>query len=475
LSDTPLKLEESEFRSELSWFERKALATLRFVPGTRKNGVSNRVLVAMRGSVWTIAGYGASQLIRFATQLVLARTLLGPQAFGLVALVSVFLSGLEMLSDLGVGMDVIQHPRGDDSRFINTAFLIQAGRGLILFGLAAALAYPFAYFYHQPAVRWMIVVAALSVGIRGFSSGFIWTMTRRVQIGRLMTLNVGGDAVGFAVSLIWAYFSPTAWALVMGRVASSAVYVIWSHVISEHSVSLEWDSTASRDILMFGTGIFLSSATYFMSGEAERLIVGKFITVAELGCFSLALTLAAAPAQALSQVIGQVFFPMIAQSIREDQATAARHFKKVRWVFLLISVILGVGFIAYGPRIVTILLPPKFAMTGWMLQLLGWRAAQQVYANPTSGFVFACGDSKTAAISNLVRLVSLLIGLGVAFSKFGLHAALIVLALSSAIGYLVYIRALGRHLRPALWPEISGFLIFLASTGAAAIIPWPWR
>ena len=173
------------------------VVAIRLFPGAGKYGMSNRVLVAMRGSFWTVAGYGASQLIRFATQLVLARTLLGPQAFGLVALVSVFLSGLEMLSDLGVGMDVVQHPRGDDLHFLNTAFVIQAGRGLILFGLAAALAYPFAAFYHQPGVRWMIVVAAVSVGIRGLSSSSIWTLTRRVQIGKIVIMNVGGDSVGF--------------------------------------------------------------------------------------------------------------------------------------------------------------------------------------------------------------------------------------------------------------------------------------
>ena len=54
---------------------------------------------------------------------VLARRLLGPQAFGIAALATVFLSGLEMLTDLGVGMDVVQHHRGDDPVFINTAFL----------------------------------------------------------------------------------------------------------------------------------------------------------------------------------------------------------------------------------------------------------------------------------------------------------------------------------------------------------------
>ena len=60
-------------------------------------------------------------MLRLGSTLLLAR-LLAPQSFGLVALVNVFLGGLEMLTDLGIGLDVVQHKRGDDPKFINTAF-----------------------------------------------------------------------------------------------------------------------------------------------------------------------------------------------------------------------------------------------------------------------------------------------------------------------------------------------------------------
>lgn len=466
------EVQEGNFGERLSWFDRTALSALRLIPGFGRG--SSRALLALRGSAWTMAGFGASQLLRLATQLVLARKLLGPQAFGLVALVSVFLSGLELLSDLGIGMDVIQDPRGDDPVFINTAFLIQGVRGIILFGIAAALAYPFARFYHQPTVHWMIVVAALSVGLRGLSSGSIWTLTRRVQIGKLTALNVGGDSVGFAVSVAWALVSPTAWALVVGRVASSAVYVILSHVISENPVTLDWDRNAARDILLFGSGIFLSSATYFLSAEAERLIVGKFITIAELGCFSLALALASAPSQAISRVVGQVFFPMISASVREDQATATKHYRKARFAFLALGMALGVVLIAYGPRLVALLLPPKYAMTGWMLQLLGFRAAQEVFAAPTTSLIFAYGDSKHSAVANAVRMVLMFGGILIAFTKFGTRQAVEVLAFVPVISYFVLIHGISRHLRRALNSELLAFGLFCTAMMVAAILPWPW-
>jgi len=454
--------------------ERTAIRVLGYVPGLRGIVPSERVVTAMRGGTWTLVGYGAGQVLRLVTQLVLARILLDPTAFGLVALASVFLSGLEMLSDLGIGMDVIQHARGDDPRFINTAFLIQVARGVILFVVAAGLAYPFAYFYHQPAVRALAIVAATSTLFRGFSSGSVWSMTRHLEIRKLTLLTLAGDVIGVIVSLVWVAISPTAWGLVVGRVATAIAFTIGSHLVSKNRVTLDWDSSAARDILLFGSGIFLSTATYFLGGEAERLVIGKFISIAELGCFSLALTMASAPSRAIQQVVGQVFFPMIASSIRTDREVAARHYRSTRWAFLALSIVLGMGFIAYSHRLVAILLPPKYAMTGWMLQLLGFRAAQEVFAAPTTSLILAFGVSRYSAVANTSRLTLMFAGVWLAFERFGIRQGIGVLAFVPVITYLVLLPGVAKHLRPVLRTELVGFGLFIGAMVLAAFLPWPW-
>ena len=454
----------------LSFLSRAATAVLRLVPGQTRGVISERKLLALHGSMWTIAGYGGAQLLRLGTQLLLARMLLGPQAFGLVALVSVFLSGLELLSDLAVGTDVIQHPRGDDPLFLNTAFWIQAARGLILWVIAAALAYPFASFYHQPTVRWMILVAAVSVGLRGFASSSVWTMTRHVQIAKLTVINLSGELVGFVVAVIWSIFSPTAWALVVGRVASSAGYLVGSHLAAENQVSFRWDSTAAKDIFIFGSGMFFSSATYFLSAEAERLVIGKFVTLAELGCFSIALALSWGPSKALQQVISQVFFPMIARILREDQTAAARDYRKVRQLLLLISVVVGCGFVLLAPLVIHLLLGPKYEGAGWMLQLLGVRAALELFSATTSTMLFAIGVSRYAAIGNTAKLIFLSIGLTIAFRHFGFRQAVWVLALSQIANYIPHFWGLRTNFRSVASIEAAAFATFLVFIIGSAFV-----
>ena len=209
----------------------------RLLPGMKKIKLSRSSRRAFEGSTWTLVGYASHQLARLTTTVLLAHLLLGPKAFGLVALVNVFLSGLEMLSDLGVGLDVVQDPRGDDLGFLNTAFIIQAARGMMLAIVAATLAYPFAAFYRQPAVLWLLIVGAASIAIRGFTSSSVWTMTRHVQLKRLTLLTISGEIAGLLASLTWAIIAPGAWALVVGKVASALVFVVGTHMVATHPVS----------------------------------------------------------------------------------------------------------------------------------------------------------------------------------------------------------------------------------------------
>lgn len=403
-----------------------------------------------------MVGYGASQIVRLASMLVLAR-IVAPQAFGLVALVGVFLSGLESLSDLGIGMDVIQHERGDDPVFVNTAFIIQGIRGVIIWAVAAALAYPFAVFYRQPAVVALAIVGSLSILIRGFGSGSIWTLTRHVRVKELTMLNTGSDVVGLMVSVVWAIVSPTAWALVAGRVAATAALTVASHVIAVNPVSMAWDSKGAREILAFGTGIFVSTSTYFLAGEAERLVVGKFVSLMELGCFSLALSISSAPSRAFQQVIGQVLFPIMSDSVRQGGEDAIRHYRKSRHLVFLASALMSVGFIIGSKWLVHMLLGPKYAMAGWMLQLLGVRAALELFVAVGAMMLFALGTSRYAAMGNLSKLGFLAIGLAIAFGRYGFHGAMWVLTLAPLAAYGPVVIGLYRHSASVLRNELTSF------------------
>ncbi|MFY9743489.1 MAG: oligosaccharide flippase family protein [Candidatus Sulfotelmatobacter sp.] len=454
-------VDETFLSGQLSSGDYFARFAARIIPGLRGKEFSRTFRSALHGSSWTMISYGGTQIVRTASTIILARLLLGPKEFGLVALVNVFLGGLDMLSDLGIGMDVVQHRRGDDPDFINTAFLIQVGRGLILWMLATSLAYPFALFYKQPALLWLAMVGAISTALRGFTSGSVWTMTRHVRLRKLTIITLVSETTGFLAALVWAIISPSAWALVASRVVSAFVYTIGTHVVAENHVSTRWDTQAAKDILCFGAGILLSTATYFLGGEAERLVVGKFVNLVELGCFSLALTISSVATSGLRQIISQVFFPLMAQKVRENPEKAAKHYRTVRLGLLGLTACLAVVFIVGSRSIVALLLGPKYVMTGWILQLLGFRGALELFTAATGSMLFTVGTARYAATGNIAKIMFLAVGLAIAFAHFGFAGAVWVLALSPIAAYIPLLVGMQRHFRSVMQLELASFALLL--------------
>lgn len=441
-----------------------------YLGALRQRLTSDRAGVAMRGGAWSITGYVATQVLRMAATLVLARSFLGPELFGVVGLVGIFLAGISMFSELGIVSNIVQHARGEDPRFLNTAFTIQAGRGMLIWILAGVAAYPLARFYRLPEVLPLLIVAAVSEVIRGLTSTAVWTLTRQVKLKEITLLTLASEVVAFGVSIVWAMLSPSAWALVARTIVSVLVYAVGSHLVAKPRIRFGWDRAAAKDILHFGGWISIATATYFLGSQGERLILGKYITPAELGCFSLALMIVAAPAGGINQLVSQIFLPMLSHTVRTSRPETIRDYLRSRRLFFGVALFAALGFLICGRPFVSHVLPPKYAMTGWMLQLLGLRVALDVFAAPATSLVMAYGQTKYSAGANTTRLVLMVLGIFFAFQRYGMLAAVIALIAAQAASYFPLIAGLSKLLPEVTRAELRWYTGFLVVITLAAFL-----
>lgn len=434
---------------------------------------SGRTSLAIRGGAWTIAEYVANQALRTIATLVLARYFLPPETFGVVGLATVFISGLSMFSELGIVINIVQHPRGDTRAFLNTAFCIQATRGLVIWIAAAVAAYPLALFYKQPELFLLLVAAAFAEVVRGLTSTAAWTLKRDLKLRNIALLGISSEIAAFAVAIAWAVTAPSAWVLVGRALASAVIYALGSHFITSRSVAFRWDRAAASEILKFGGWISLSTAAFFLAGQGERLILGKFVTPVELGCFSLALVIASAPATGVNQLVGQIFLPMISASVRAGQRETIRDFVWARQLFFAIAMVAGLGFLAFAKPFVSLVLSPEYRMTGWMLQLLGLRVAMDLFAAPASSLILAYGQSRYTAAGNSTRMLFMLAGLPIAFGYFGIQAAIFALIVAQVLSYFPLIVGMRRLLPEVGGSELRWYGAFILLLGLAALVSWP--
>jgi O-antigen/teichoic acid export membrane protein len=422
---------------------------------------------AMRAGIWSVSGYGASTALRFISRLALAKLVSQATPMGDVAIIVVILAGLEMISDLGIGFNIVQHKDGDDRAFLGTAFSVQAIRGVGIWAIASLLAAPVGWIYHDPALVGLLLFGAVSTLAKSFANPGIWVLNRRVDLRGPTILTVTSEALGFLVTIGWLVIAPSAWAIVGGTVATSVVYAVGSHLLGVRAW-FAWDQRVAREIVHFGGWMILSSATYFLSSRGESLMLRGAIPDLQFGCFAFASMLVMTPITAITQLASQVAFPTLASSVRDGPQAALRQFRRSKWIFTGIAISCAWGGMVLGPPIVHLMrLNPTFVGLQWMVQLLGLRAAMDIYAAPTGNALFASGASRYSAFANLVRLIILVIGLYFTTPRWGLSGAIWVLIGAPLLSYVTLLPGMKRLMPGALRVEAATGLIFLGALASA--------
>jgi O-antigen/teichoic acid export membrane protein len=373
-------------------------------------------------------------VIRLGANLVLAR-LLFPKAFGLMLLVNVFLQGLQLFSDLGIGASIIQHDRTDRS-FVDTAWTIQIVRGVVLWVATLVIAWPASAIYGEGMLRWMIPVAGLTALLDGFMSTAIHSANRDLRLARLQVFELGVQVTSAAVTISSAWIFRSVWALVAGMVAASVARVAFSHLfMARERNRLRWDPQAASSLLHFGKWVFASSMVTFLAQQGDRLIFGKMLPLERLGVYNIALTLCEAPSMLVLMVSFKVFFPLFSEMRRTSPDVDAAY-QKVRSALALVGGAGALGLIVAGPLLVRVLYDRRYAEASWLLQTLAFGIWGSSLVHFTASSVLASGRVKWLAAANAARLVWVVATVPLAFWRWGFEVGIVFVVLADLPRYV---------------------------------------
>lgn len=429
----------------------------------------------IRGSIWTLGGHASSQVIRLGSNLILSR-LLFPEAFGLMALVFTFLSGLQMLSDFGVFPNIIQSKRGDDPTFLNTAWTLNAIRGAFLWLGACLLAFPVSQFYNEPILLYLLPVVGLTSIMEGFVSTRWATANRKLDLKRITTLDLTIQTTGVVVMLACAGLAKVLnapkdlaiWALVIGSLASSLTRLTLSHTYLQGEKNrFEWDQESLAELSSFGRWIFLTTLLTFFALNASNLLIPRLLGVAFLGIFSFAQNLSRLSYEIVNMIGGRVLFPSYSELARDRPERLYPVLKRCRLVLHALTVGFCLIFVLFGKQLVGIMYDPRYADAGWILQILALGILVMTPGVTYTNVLLAQG--KTAILTALMAIQT---GLQFAsmFVGYRLGGEFGVIVGVAATGWLLYPFQAICYARLKLWqPEVDLPVVALAS-GLATLV-----
>lgn len=445
------------------------------VPSGRMRGLltgSSLTARVLRSSALTVVGFGFSQSMRLLSNLVLTR-LLFPEAFGLMALVSVFMMGLVMFSDVGISPAILQSKRGDDPDFLNTAFTIQIVRGVVLFIVGCALALPIAGFYGEDSLAPMLMVASLQFIIIGFMPTRFETAKRHLMIGRITLLDMLVQALSVVVVVGLALWTGSVWALVIsGLVGAILQVVIYSLYLPGPRNRLRWEGPAASELIHFGKWIFLSTICGFFLGQGDRLILGKFLDLESFGVYNIGFFLASFPLMLGHMVTGRILIPIY----RDRPPAASReNFMKLRRMRMLttaglMALMFTVGFL--GVWIVDLLYDDRYLAAGAIVVLITCMQMPVMIVLTYDQAALAAGDSKRYFVLAALKAALVLTGLLGGAMSFGLIGALLGQGLAMILAYPIVVW-LARRL--GVWdPLHDAIFATMACAYIGLVVWWNW-
>lgn len=179
---------------------------------------------------WSFAMNIAQMSSTLGTAFVLAG-LLGPEAYGTVALALIFIAMLQVLTEQGIGPALIQR-RVLTRRHLDTAFWLTLMSSILLAGTGVALSGWWAGLNDAPAARPAIQVLSILVIAKGMTVVQEALIERQLQYRSLAIRTTIASALGAAAGVGYAIVDATLWALVVQQIVTSVVgvFVLWATI-----------------------------------------------------------------------------------------------------------------------------------------------------------------------------------------------------------------------------------------------------
>jgi O-antigen/teichoic acid export membrane protein len=413
-------------------------------PSPEENKFSIRNL-AVRGSIWSLGGFGASNIIRLSGNLILTR-LLFPEAFGIMALIEMVMHGVQMVSDLGIAAGIISHPKGEDKDFLNTAWTLQVIRGCCLWLCTCIIAYPVSTIYDAPVLLKLLPFTGLSALVNGFNSTSVILLRRRINIKPLVIWETASQVLGLLCMICLAWYMRSVWALAIGSVFRMTVAMLSSQfLISRLKVKFAWNRSAVNELVRFGKWIFLATAVTFIINQGDRALLGLYVTKQTLGLYAIATVWSRMGVLALNRLNAQVLFPLYSALVKRSDPQLRDNVLKIRLRLAMVFVPLAWVLSIFGQRIIDMLYDGRYADAGWMLQFLAIGGIGMTITATSSGILLAAGDSFRHMVFQISRSLMLVASIIIGAYFGGTKGLIICLTISRFLDYPVLVWAIKRY------------------------------
>ena len=319
------------------------------------------------GVFWTFIDTFFIKGLTFCAMLLLARWL-GPEEFGLLGMISVFLAIGITLVDSGLSSSIIRTNNADDEDF-STVFYMNLAMSIFIYLILFFVAPYIALFYDQEILTNVIRVYCLIFVISAFSAIHLAILNKEMKFKRLMILNIPATIMGVLVGLFLGYEGYGVWSIIFLFLTTQIVLSALLWMTSKWIPSLRFSKIKLLYHYKFGYKLMLSGLINQIFDYSYNILIGKYFPIQILGFYERSKRLNEYPAMTIAGIVGKVTYPMLS-NLQSDKVKLSIVCKKILKLTFFITAPLMLGLAAIANPLFKIILGENWLTAVPFFQIL---------------------------------------------------------------------------------------------------------
>lgn len=291
------------------------------------------------GVLWSLASLFMTRGASTIFTLFLAR-LLAPEAFGLIAMVTIVFELANTFVTSGLGTALIRSKSVSNTDF-NTVFYTNIALSTIAY-IALFIGSPYvAKFYNQPELTLLIQIMGLSVFINATKIVQTAIFSRDMNFKALMKSNTTSVVLSGILGVSAAWYGLGVWSLVIQNLSATFISAVALWYMSNWRPKLEFSYSSFSQLFKFSKNLLAEGLVDVIFKSSYVLVIGRLFSAEVTGLYFFATKLSNLIAQQLTSAIQQATLPALATMQDETAALRIKYRQIIQMTMFVVAPVMA--------------------------------------------------------------------------------------------------------------------------------------
>lgn len=373
---------------------------------------------AIRGISWIGFLSITTKAIGFLEAVILAR-ILAPSQFGAYGIALLALGLLEVLTESGVNIVLVQEKNVD--RYISSAWIVSILRGILITTVLIIIAPLISDFFSSVEALALLYLISLVPLIRGFINPAVIKFQKELNFGRDFKYKLISLLVDTAVSIGVTSIIRNPTGIVLGLLAGVLTELLLSFILASPRPKFIFEKVYINTIFKRGKWITATSIFDYLFYNTDNIVVGRILGATSLGIYQLGYSLAVVPLSEVGKVFVHVTVPILIKISDNKKRLKSAYFKTI--LSITVITLPFTLIFAVFPYLAVWILGEKWISLVAVLPVLGALGFVKAVSLSSTSLFLSVKKQEYTTVITFVNILGLMISIVPLISSFGILGA----------------------------------------------------